>query len=1605
MSKPKLTKRIYYHLLSIFRRTEKFIGISIKKFIWLLKRASKKQRHNRNATQTGYVLPTVTMVMLVVVLLTVAIMFRSFQRTEQALFVRTNEAALASGAGPGVERALAKLREVDGSADTTLTEEELNEQLGLPEDPNLDDKYTLPNETRITIEYNTPDVTPGPELYNQNTIDTAWKFPVDTDGNGIFDSFNVYGIFLRSPKLDNSELAFERARTPLDSVAPPIPAIATLKPGCERLGVSRSTVGTTDWYKVGATLKKSIFVYSAVVPIGEGEVPAGNNFEAKREQAGIVALELQQDRERVPLSNNAVVYEDDLQITPGGSGLRLNGRVFTNSNLLTAQRPSGGAVDYYLVSSPSSCFYEMENNKIVVGGNVGIGPPDSNSDMQDVRVDLFDIGGNHTEATLGAANKSVTNTPDQITYDGQRYETRIRNLVDGTTVGSEPEEVLDKIAQGGNRETALREYFKARTRRVPAVDGGDDDISPTGSADQPESSGGPLRPPQDAIDVDTNGLTLNTTGNTALPAATEPDLLEETGVETEVGDRVLIGNGLPARWYIEDTGRFATYTKNQEISEVLWDVYKEGEEEQDFRYRRTQIQPIGDLDPVRHGFWEKAAAEQPDFLFSGRGGLRLVTGAGVYERKNSFLPPPPDLNDATGFNPGAAISIPGNIPPDYDDPSTTANEERFRIVWPDSMPMSPLGMDVDTTATDDYWVKGYDNSGGTTTQWRTPVPGPLQDILGLRNDTTAAVTPTIDPNTPQYLKGDLRMRATAVYMYNDNAYDEDEPQTYQTPVACVSNYYDPTDPIRARNESGLPWGADPNGRSNNGIVYKAPTVTSEALSVPAFNTTTGLYAADEYGGPYSSLGERVAYQANLVFPSGRFVNPTLRYALERKRNNEDLELHHQAAIDSTICALQILDGTIIPDDNLIPHGAIREVAFLDGRQIRAIEGEIEDEDEDPDYDLFVEDRQPLEIRVTQLDLDMMRQQSVGDMSIQNAPDNPRTEFLLPNSGIIYATRDDALPDVSGRPEDETLPTYEALPIDDEDDLNSYLNASAIDFELDSTRRPNGIMLVNGSVLARENDNNDYDGKEAERGIILASNLPVYVQADAAGFNLHQTPSSNNLEEFTENITEDWGNFYNRNTLEAQFACRNGDPRFEKRNGLADCNPGDLWRPASVISDAVTLLSHDFRPGFRTEGDYDLRNNSNIANNPSLGGKGFLEFDGDTTTDIDLNEEDFRLDLNGDGEYNGTVKESDVTAAAAHQLKRLKNGFYENNFVTSFEWYRNNNGYPDDFDTLSGTGGGAAIDGGSFTDAVGGVIQYSSGNNADSEFSSYFSSFITPVQRRANFPVYLMETCMKLPVSECQPADWFVGLNWSGALAVIRASNTDITLGTDVYDRDDPTGDPVPDEAHIAGTTEEPATNANIVPSWNSNEIRRYPRRVAFRRNPAGQLVDDSNADTVLAAGTPPVPLGLANTTDIINQYSGTTPTKTSNTSLWFRTGTVGSASYNGASTLYIANEELGGGALDGSLAPLTDQPLLVPVIQFQNPTGTPAGGFTPQGTTAGNQKWLQEASDSTFNLVVGSGDAPPRSNPPEPNGGLPNFARYIEKWDGSDSQISGSFIQ
>lgn len=1603
---------------------------------WLLRGWLVLGRRSRFSS-AGFVLPTVVMVILVVILVTTAMVFRSFDRAKNASNVRVSQRVLAA-VNPAIDRAEAKINAL--LADPNLPR-------GTPTDAAMYGamtsklpSYTLGDEEPLKL---VADINGGGINKNDEneSLTTAWRFPLDTDNNGKYDSYTLYGLYFRNPQPAAGSKT-NRARSPLEARSTPMIENPSTGASCGA-GTAASLVGQSGWYKTpDGNLKKSFFVFAATVPITDPKgLPAGS-FEKYSGNKGFAAIEFQQDQARIPLTNNAVVYDGDLEISPG-TDFRINGRIMTNGNLLIGKR--FGEIQLAQVSSFNSCFYSEENGKITVGGNLIIGSADG-STLSPPKVDLFKSGA--TPNSVSLTTGTVKETAVKASYNSQAYVKRIDDLVQKTT--TLPPQVLNKVRTGTPRDKALQDYFKDRTRHVPFAEVPDKNENPLAGGGAPVAQGtDDMRPPAAWIypinlnnGAATNGLTLNKD----QPPATDP---EDRNPEEEplVGDRLIVGNGLPAKWWDTTTKRFIDFydqypqSVDGKTPSTKWTSTTAG----NFRTRMTQVVPLSDVgDTSRDGFWERKSADKPVQPLDGVGGLRVVTGAGIYDPDSPLLPP--------GAKPYSFLPKPTyrRLPPTPyylipDDPSTkeveswtvlesdttaAARNSKFRVVLPDSMPM---------------W-EDTDENGNPS----------------LPPDT---IPPNLTNNKDR--RGDLAMRATVVYHYRQSNYPNPAGSDYpnarnpvQKPIACVSSYYDPSTSFTARNRSGLfnffkgPPGVSTvnptlpnNGRSNNGISYRPPTVSSSSIGAGAQNpqgvfiTPPPLPPPTTGGGNWRAI---LNYQANLLFPDGRFVNQPLRDALKQRDSNKPLTLAHQSAIDAALCALQIRNGTLTPTPAVIPHGAIYETTFLDARQVKAIEKEpiasarristpnptlIKNPDpSDPpipdslkldplieDYNLEVEQRQPLEIRVTVLDLDQLRRRAITGASVVPTP-----EYLLPDSGIIYATRDDALLDLSAI-KDEPIIAMQSIA--DTRMATRRLN-SPVDFVLDPSRRPNGIMLIKGSKLSRGTGNKF---KQEEKGLILASNLPVYIQADDQGFNLHQQSGTKTvLEEFKEKVTP--ANFYTRTNPEPLFACRQGQP------GL-NCNPGDTWRPATVLADSITLLSKDFRFGFRNEGDYDLRKNvENLTNNLVLSG---YDFDGDSNIPrnplpaqkVNLDETTLGMDLNGDGDKNDNnvaFFEKDIPVTVARRL----NGFFDNNYLTSADW-SNSNGFPKDFEAPNTPANPTPP----------GTL-----NTPGQQGSSYVNNFVTPIQRRTNFPEYVMEICRKPLVEECNPNDWVVGYDTDNNGRLNTPAERDVRAWELITHTE---GAGSADVTRLgAGTTARPPLgfdgNNNRILEPTEREIeRRYPRRVAFLRTPA-----PANALVLDAKPNPrPVPLGIRTVggggrvdyypyednllidpdgagSRPANTFASGVPRMQPN-ALWFRTtntplNPVAGVNYgNGNNRPLFYQNKLAGAAGVGT----TQQPLLVPVLQIHTPTGTPAADNAnlPEAGEAEEQTWMQRPignNETQFNLVMAAGDSPSRdkgfSNAPvtEFNGGLPNFINTLEDWrrkkvggPAAKAQISGSFIQ
>jgi hypothetical protein len=1093
----------------IFKLNQHFFSAIKKQLIWLLRSLfiSKRQRSSVNA---GFVLPTVAMVALVVVLLTTAILFRSFERAKNASNVRVNEVVL-NAATPALDRARAKI-------DALLEDPTLPR--GTPSDNALyialtKEKYRLGDETSLKLAFdinNDGDIdapSDNTSLENDETLKTAWKYAVDTDNNGKKDTLTLYGIYFRTPSRD-SEGKFNRKRNPLEARTPPMDN-ASNNQQCSGASGFSSLVGNSSWYQLqSGNLGKSFFVYTINVPITQAAYDAittnQNQYEPYKGNKSVVALEFQQDRSRVPLPNNAVWFENDLEIIVGSTDLLLNGRIHTNGNLLVGR--GSGNITLRQVSSKTSCFYNQENGLISVGGNVGTGNVNQSADQSGVTVDLYRgfgqgivtaqiSGSGTTEKSTGSSGGS------QIGFNDTAYNQRIAQMkTDGlalcttcqsaTTTSafltavqgtSYPDDVKKNVAakvQSTDDVTTAKNvladeveiYLRDRTRRVPFAEVPSGSLGTTGYtpiAINLEPQAAWREPINTSNQLTGTSIALNAT----KLSATYPTFQKQKAIQIYIGDRAFVGNNLPARWllnnkYVGSEGK--QFVKNSSGTSVNWTEPPTniGPAQNQARWRNTQIQALADLGiSERSGFWEEKAAENPINDLDNVGGVRIVTGAGIY---------------VDGF--GSTVDttngpfFPRDLRSFFPAPSTDPT-----VVWPDTMSMLNVA----------------------------------------------------DINK----KGDLLMRATAVYHYKVD-YGTD-----QEPIACVSSYYNPTHPVIAKNRVNIDggYGVDTTfGRSNNGVVYDYPGRST-----------------------FTANKKLLELQSNLKFRNGRWVNEPLQKALAKIGTgttvpSTGLQLADYSAIDTALCAISILNneaGFATTLTNKPPHGAIREATFLDAREVKQI-GKLTTSStilsEATAYDLDLEQRQPLEVRVTDIDVRKLASTAISS-----------NEYLLPYSGIIYATREDALRDAS-----DTSTESELL--------------SPTDFKLDPTRRPNGIRLINGETLARNpaTNNNAYDRRE--KGLILVTNLPAYIKGK---FNAHQPSlgSTTELEEFTEKEPDT--NFYERSTADTRFACRPGRP---------GCPPlaGDYWRSATIIADSMTLLSSSFVDGFRIDGDYHLNNNSGIA---------------------------------------------------------------------------------------------------------------------------------------------------------------------------------------------------------------------------------------------------------------------------------------------------------------------------------------------------------------------------------------------------------------------------
>jgi hypothetical protein len=150
MFKSKLSKVI----VSLLRRVLGVTRSGAKRLMRAMLRSLMAMGRRARLPVAGFVLPTVTMVLLVVILLTVAITLRSFDRGNMARNVRVNQQVLAA-ATPALDRAKAKIQFMlyEDPQRPTATPSDAEMYRMMSENTPTSDLYKFGDEERLILKY------------------------------------------------------------------------------------------------------------------------------------------------------------------------------------------------------------------------------------------------------------------------------------------------------------------------------------------------------------------------------------------------------------------------------------------------------------------------------------------------------------------------------------------------------------------------------------------------------------------------------------------------------------------------------------------------------------------------------------------------------------------------------------------------------------------------------------------------------------------------------------------------------------------------------------------------------------------------------------------------------------------------------------------------------------------------------------------------------------------------------------------------------------------------------------------------------------------------------------------------------------------------------------------------------------------------------------------------------------------------------------------------------------------------------------------------------------------------------------------------------------
>lgn len=1153
-------KRAFHKL---FKRTWKFITTVSKSVVdWFLRTVlltgvgKQRQAHGR----AGFVLPTVAMLLLVVSLVVGAILLRTGSRTNQVIGAR-EEQIIYNAATPAVERARAKLE----SLFTKQTENKLPS--GAPSDEALlavitNNPSLVQNQiTASTISYTLPGETQL-DINNDGQLDPAWYYQTDVDGDNRQETV-VYAIFFRKDNADRSvriengtdlqkSNALVARNGPMNLLSGSTNNIcdAINRPSQQNGGNNQVTpIKEEDWFAVGSGVLRKTFQVDAIVISNK----AGTN-------RTVATLEFQQDRE-IKRLNTGAWFRYDMEIFPGNP-FRWNGSMYTAGNLIVG---GNGFFRSHLVSAPDSCFYDVRfpgaSEITIYESATDPNNPDFQGQILSGSYQTSGFGGSSRFDVLrddGSPNTNETQTRFDTSKDSS---TEAKSFID-TTVSPILLLTQDKVqARNGdpsNRNTRAPGwdadagpgqigYFRTRKRiynvrgQVPFLDDtyrADDRYGPKPTYGTNKDIIVGNRMGQNVSGSDTALLTNNTIdpldtdlANLGWDGYWERRAWAE-GLRLIVGQRLELGNPFgfnntsdpllpptPGQTLSHEAQQRRTLRDNLAAVQAtaVYHVANPGgrdvpvtciattahpgtrvsiDNSKNFQLAGNQYRYPGQTTPLLSDFFTGLGTNGWEFeVPSSVAGNGTVSGTMRQALQN--------LANAAGDPEGAfpPQQQGGQINP---DPNIT--------FWGDFSNLRRALSGNDSIADKSYLhtaactmgMLAY-NLNYFVNNYTAYDAGNLNE---LNNDIKALLIaqPTLREATPDEILNELLKAAV----------DSAKLQRYYLARFIYMKEQIARDRILGQAESDRPTPEnyvlipDPNSDGNNSDDIKArvPTNGAGACTLATFGESNDR----------RTLAKLCPWQSK--FPILKEIN----------LSNSDI----------SAIALQPRprDQWQLPRQDNPPTSPANQNHFVvtdrDGTRIRTALGDTG----------FFNGREMMTVRTLDIDLDLLRRNNIG------------SDVWLPNSGIVYAFREDGVREdaIARSPAGDRTDARNTNPGGPTDPaLVNGVSPKAVDFVPDPYRRVHGFRLRNGQNIRRAADN--------PRGLSLVSDNPVYIQGD---FNYHSTDgNSNNLEEFTQQLDLDgWSNFYTRSSLDERFARQ----------------ATDTWRPSEILADAITILSRDFAEG-------------------------------------------------------------------------------------------------------------------------------------------------------------------------------------------------------------------------------------------------------------------------------------------------------------------------------------------------------------------------------------------------------------------------------------------